>query len=101
MRMLYEPGQGVADLSLMTVRDRLCDKLKVARNEAGLTQAAVAQMLGRPQSYISKLETRTRRIDFVELQVLARVYGKPPSYFEDDAIAEKGLLAGRRSPDPS
>jgi transcriptional regulator with XRE-family HTH domain len=53
-----------------------------ARKDAGLTQAQVARMLGRPQSFVSKFESGERRVDFVELQRLARIYRKPISFFE-------------------
>ncbi len=68
--------------------ERLRLKLKETRMEAGLTQAEVARMLGRPQSFISKIETRERRVDFLELQVLATIYGKSPSYYEDPSVTQ-------------
>ena len=68
--------------------ERLRLKLKATRLEAGLTQAEVARMLGRPQSFISKVETRERRVDFLELQVLAKIYGKSPSYYEDPSVTQ-------------
>ncbi len=37
-----------------------------ARNDAGLTQRALAQLLGKPHSYVSKIESGERRIDLVE-----------------------------------
>ncbi|SFS87564.1 helix-turn-helix domain-containing protein, partial [Brevundimonas viscosa] len=39
--------------------------LASARLEAGLTQAEVAARLGKPQSYISKVEQGERRLDVV------------------------------------
>ena len=65
---------------------RLRAKLRAARREAELTQAQVARTLGKPQSYVSKLEIGERRLDFVELQILAQVYQKSVSYFEDEAL---------------
>ena len=47
-------------------------KLRQARLESKLTQGQVAYQLGRPQSFVSKIEAGERRVDFVELQVLAR-----------------------------
>jgi len=46
----------------------------------------VARILGKPQSYVSKLEIGERRVDFLELQILAHVYRKPLSYFEDEVL---------------
>ena len=66
---------------------RLRERLRVARIEARLTQAQVGHLVGRPQSFISKLEVGERGVDFIEMQVFARVYGKPLSYFEDKAEA--------------
>lgn len=56
-------------------------RLRAARSEAGLTQEQAAQLLRKPQSYISKSESGERRIDIVELTELARIYGKPLKYF--------------------
>ncbi|MCD6282162.1 helix-turn-helix transcriptional regulator [bacterium] len=56
-------------------------RLKEARLEAGLTQAEVAKKIGKPQSYISKIECGERRVDIAELKILARVYRKSLSFF--------------------
>ena len=40
------------------------------------------EKLGRPQSFVSKFESGERRVDFVELQHLAKIYRKPLSFFE-------------------
>ena len=66
--------------------ERLQRKLKETRIEAGLTQAEVARILGRTQSFISKIETGERRVDFLELQVLAKIYRKSPSDYEDPSV---------------
>lgn len=57
-------------------------RLRQAREDAGLTQTEVARGLGRPQSFVSKIESGERRVDFVELQHLARIYKKPLSFFQ-------------------
>ena len=57
-------------------------RLRQARREAGLNQTQVARKLSRPQSFISKVESGERRLDFVELQNLAKIYNKPLSYIE-------------------
>lgn len=70
-------------------------KLKAAREDAGLTQQEVATILERPQSLISKIETGERRVDFIELQVLARIYDRPVRDFEDEAIPRLPVVQGR------
>ncbi|MBK8870582.1 MAG: helix-turn-helix transcriptional regulator [Elusimicrobia bacterium] len=52
------------------------ERLKSARLEAGLTQAGVAKILKKPQSYVSKCEMGERRVDVVDLQRMARIYKK-------------------------
>jgi transcriptional regulator with XRE-family HTH domain len=57
------------------------DRLKQARLEAGLTQVQVAKKLKRPQSHISNIESGQQRVDVVELQRFAKLYGKDIQYF--------------------
>ncbi|MFA5052963.1 MAG: helix-turn-helix transcriptional regulator [Parcubacteria group bacterium] len=59
----------------------IIERLKTARIEAGLSQQAVADKLGKPQSYISKIESGERRLDVAELKNIAEIYKKPVSYF--------------------
>jgi transcriptional regulator with XRE-family HTH domain len=40
--------------------------LRELRHEKGVTQEALAEFLGKPQSYVSKYELGERRIDVVE-----------------------------------
>ena len=61
----------------------LAAKLKRARLGVGLTQAKVASKLGKPQSFVSKIEHCERRVDVQELKALARIYGKTLSYFAE------------------
>jgi len=56
-------------------------KLREAREEAGLTQAEAAEKLGKPQSYISKIERGERRIDIIELSKIAQLYKKKTDWF--------------------
>ena len=56
-------------------------RLLAAREKAGLTQGEAAHHLGVPQSRLSRMESGERRIDVIELADLARLYGKPVSYF--------------------
>ena len=61
--------------------DTLLEKLIAAREEAGLSQRRVCDLMGMPHSFLSKCETAERRIDVMEFLQLARLYGKPLSYF--------------------
>jgi len=59
----------------------LLERLREARKEAGLSQEAAAAALGLYQKYISKVETGERRLDPIELQELAELYGKEMGWF--------------------
>jgi transcriptional regulator with XRE-family HTH domain len=45
------------------------------RLQLGLTQVQVCKALGRPTSWLSKCELGERRLDPIDLQELAAVYG--------------------------
>lgn len=57
------------------------ERLRKAREEAGLTQVEVAKKLKRPQSHISNIESGQQRVDVVELQIFAKIYNKDIKYF--------------------
>lgn len=57
---------------------RLIDRLREARIEAGLTQQALADSLGRPQSLVAKIEGYERRLDILELLEIADFIGVDP-----------------------
>ena len=66
-------------------------RLRQARLAAGLTQQAVAARLQRPQSFVAKSEGGDRRVDVIELQAFAQLYGKPLAWFvEGDSSALHG-----------
>lgn len=50
----------------------LCKALLDARQARGLTQSELAKMLQCHQSFVARMESGERRIDVVELVVLAR-----------------------------
>ena len=59
----------------------LTRQLKNARIEAGLNQGQIASLLGKTQSYISKIESGQLRIDVIQLKELAKLYKKDMGYF--------------------
>ena len=59
----------------------IVEKLKKARQEAGLDQIEVSKRLGRSQSYLSKIESGQRKIDVVQLKKFAALYKKDIKFF--------------------
>jgi transcriptional regulator with XRE-family HTH domain len=59
----------------------LTEQLKKARVEAGFDQEKAAELLGKTQSYISKIESGQRRVDIIQLKEFAKTYKKPLDYF--------------------
>jgi len=58
--------------SLRSPRQRqLLELLVKTRQSRGLTQAAVAAKLGKPQSFVAKVEGGERRLDVIEFIELA------------------------------
>ena len=56
-------------------------RLRLAREESGLTQEQVAEALRKTQTWVSNSELGERRVDFVELEDFAGLYGKPLEWF--------------------
>lgn len=50
-------------------------KLVDARKEAGLTQRDLAKALGKPPSWVAKVEQGERRLDLIEFVAVARALG--------------------------
>lgn len=53
----------------------LLSLLKTYRKAAGLTQVQCSKALERPQSFMSDVESGTRRLDIVQLRDLCKVLG--------------------------
>ena len=49
--------------------------LRDARVEAGISQQQLAERLDEPQSFVSKYESGSRRLDLVELREIANALG--------------------------
>ena len=63
--------------------EALLRALIIGRQTAGLRQVDLANRLGKPQSFVSKYETGERRLDIVELLVIARSIGLDPHALVD------------------
>ena len=74
---------------------RFLQLLVEARQASGLSQQAVADKLGRPQSFLSKCESGERRVDLVEFLALAEIIGIDAPAFVDQLVVETG--AAKRS----
>ena len=59
-------------------RKLLLQILKEARLEAGMRQVDVAKALNRPQSYVAKIESGERKIDFIEVLEFTKALGLDP-----------------------
>jgi len=57
----------------------LGEVLARARERAGVKQADLAARLGVPASYLSKIESGTRRLDVIELVQIAEAMGVDPA----------------------
>ncbi|MHC1713650.1 MAG: helix-turn-helix domain-containing protein [Solidesulfovibrio sp.] len=55
--------------------------LRETRESTGLRQSDVAEMLRKPQPFVSRYEAGQRRIDLVELEEICRILGIKLSEF--------------------
>jgi transcriptional regulator with XRE-family HTH domain len=62
-------------------REQFRHMLVRARKKAGLTQVQLAELLSRPQSFVSKVERGERRLDVIEFLELAERIGFDPLTF--------------------
>jgi transcriptional regulator with XRE-family HTH domain len=71
------------------------DLLIAKRHAAGLTQRDLAARLGKPPSFVGKLESRERRLDLIEFIAIARALGlsAPDLMLElDDKLLNVGKI---------
>lgn len=66
---------------------RLIDLLVEQRKRAGLSQAQLAERLGRYQSVVSSLEGGGRRVDVIELLDIAEIIDLDVHALIDDLLA--------------
>lgn len=79
--MLIPPSVNPKDKAYQKAYNAFRERLIKARKDAGMTQGEVNERMGKPHSFISKCELGERRVDFVELQMLAKVYSKTIAFF--------------------
>ncbi len=73
-----------------TLYDRIASRLSDIRKSHGLSQEELSKRLGKPQSYVSKVENAERRVDVVEFARIGSAMGVPSSVlwamcFSEDA----------------
>lgn len=66
-------------------------RLKQLRSEQDLTQAEVAEKLGKDQVFISNCESGRRRIDPIELLAFAAVYGESVAELIENLDLEEAI----------
>jgi ribosome-binding protein aMBF1 (putative translation factor) len=74
--------------------EALCKALIDARKAAGMTQADLASRLRCHQSFVARIESGERRVDVVELVVLARALGVASAAVLE--VVESATEAGHR-----
>lgn len=67
---------------------RLIELLVETRRAAQLTQQQVADRLGKPQSYVAKVEGAERRIDVLEFAALVKAMNSNPTVLLDSLLSE-------------
>ncbi|WP_348626773.1 helix-turn-helix transcriptional regulator [Mesorhizobium sp. LSJC285A00] len=72
------PGSSDAEITSIARQRRLLRRLIAARKTKGATQTQVADMLGRPQSFVAKYEGGERRLDVIEFLDVAEALGIDP-----------------------
>lgn len=57
------------------------------RKQLRVTQAELGRRLGKPQPFISEIETRERRLDVIEFYAVARALGVDPRELFAEVVA--------------
>ena len=84
-----------------TCQGTLSGRLRLAREQAGLSQGQVARMLGLHRPSVSEIEAGRRKVSADELVALARIYGVSAGWLAgeedaaDDEAAARVKLAAR------
>lgn len=60
------------------------------RKATGITQVELAERLGKPQSFVSKVERGERRLDVIEFCQVAEALGRDPAMLLQEFVGPKG-----------
>lgn len=78
----------------------VASRLRIAREQAGLSQGQVARMLGMHRPSVTEMEAGRRRVTAEELTSLARIYGVSVAWLtnteDDDTQLARIELAARK-----
>jgi Zn-dependent peptidase ImmA (M78 family)/DNA-binding XRE family transcriptional regulator len=70
----------------------LAERLKAARENAGLTQQEVAEEVGITRLAVVRIEASKRAVNSIELAEMARLYGRSIAEFLEEGVFEEDLL---------
>lgn len=79
-------------------REAMAARLKDAREYLGLSQDDVATALGISRPAVTNIESGNRKVEAVELDQLAKLFGRPVEYFlsgETKEVSEKAAFYAR------
>lgn len=91
----------------MDTKAKIAERVRIARERAGLTQAQAAQMMGFHRPTISEIEAGRRNVKVEELNRFAEIYcvdsswisGEEREVFTEDIIAAARELSSMKSED--
>lgn len=61
------------------------------RKAAEITQVELAERLGKPQSFVSKVERGERRLDVIEFCQIAEALGRDPAKLLQEFVGQRGI----------
>lgn len=77
--------------SAETTTDQIAARLRLAREQAGLSQGQVAKMLGLHRPSVSELEAGRRKVSAEELAKLSDIYGVSVNWIASAESSVDGL----------
>lgn len=83
------------------LQERLRERIIVARESIGASQADLGQQLGIDNTAVSKIEQGKRAVSSIELARIAEFCGKPVSWFFDESPGIVAQFRGASDADAS